>query len=185
MKCNHSRKWGTQIMRQVLSYFTRRFFIESTNEYIILLLCLISFRIGWKKKRLDMSSPSYQTSVNIGCNIMSHLFTLWKSKYNSLSYLCRYKIYAEGYAWSVSLKYIISCGSLTLIISPQYDDFFSRSLMPVETFWPVSAVNMCPSIKFAVDWGNANPSEVPSNLGLLFRSVFTVSNFQFLVKIQK
>lgn len=71
----------------------------------------------------------------------------------------RYKIYAEGYAWSVSLKYIVSCGSLALIISPQYEDFFSRGLIPKKNYWPVSPIDLCWSIKFAVDWGNKNPSE--------------------------
>lgn len=71
----------------------------------------------------------------------------------------RYKIYAEGYAWSVSLKYILSCGSTTLIISPQYEDFFSRGLIPKANYWPVSPNNLCHSIKSAVDWGNANPME--------------------------
>lgn len=71
----------------------------------------------------------------------------------------RYKIYAEGYAWSVSLKYILSCGSLALLISPQYEDFFSRGLVPKLNYWPVSPVELCRSIKYAVDWGNTNPSE--------------------------
>ncbi|ERN09811.1 hypothetical protein AMTRI_Chr08g201810 [Amborella trichopoda] len=71
----------------------------------------------------------------------------------------RYKIYAEGYAWSVSLKYILSCGSLALIISPQYYDFFSRGLIPRKSFWPISSTNLCPSIKFAVDWGNEHQIE--------------------------
>ncbi|EEF36767.1 protein O-glucosyltransferase 1 [Ricinus communis] len=74
----------------------------------------------------------------------------------------RYKIYAEGFAWSVSLKYIISCGSLALIISPQYEDFFSRGLVPASNYWPVASDELCRSIKFAVDWGNANPSEAES-----------------------
>ncbi|KAL7173162.1 hypothetical protein ACSBR2_032601 [Camellia fascicularis] len=68
----------------------------------------------------------------------------------------RYKIYAEGYAWSVSLKYILSCGCLPLIISPQYEDFFSRGLFPKKNYWPVSSTNLCPSIKNAVEWGNAH-----------------------------
>ncbi|XP_060172486.1 uncharacterized protein LOC132603440 [Lycium barbarum] len=71
----------------------------------------------------------------------------------------RYKIYAEGYAWSVSLKYILACGSLPLIISPQYQDFFSRGLIPKKNYWPIPPFDLCPSIKFAVDWGNANPLE--------------------------
>ncbi|XWS74021.1 hypothetical protein CRYUN_Cryun02cG0179700 [Craigia yunnanensis] len=71
----------------------------------------------------------------------------------------RYKIYAEGYAWSVSLKYILSCGSLALLISPQYEDFFTRGLIPKFNYWPVSPIGLCHSIKFAVDWGNTNPAE--------------------------
>uniref|UniRef100_A0A7N0TGE0 Glycosyl transferase CAP10 domain-containing protein n=1 Tax=Kalanchoe fedtschenkoi TaxID=63787 RepID=A0A7N0TGE0_KALFE len=71
----------------------------------------------------------------------------------------RYKIYAEGYAWSVSLKYILSCGSTTLIISPQYEDFLSRGLMPKVDFWPIPHTQFCPAIKFAVDWGNQNPAQ--------------------------
>ncbi|KAG9454007.1 hypothetical protein H6P81_006911 [Aristolochia fimbriata] len=74
----------------------------------------------------------------------------------------RYKIYAEGYAWSVSLKYILSCTSLTLIIDPQYSDFLSRGLTPRENYWPISPSNLCPSIKYAVDWGNEHPSEAES-----------------------
>ncbi|CAM8909913.1 unnamed protein product [Rhodiola kirilowii] len=71
----------------------------------------------------------------------------------------RYKIYAEGYAWSVSLKYILSCGSLTLIISPKYEDFLSRGLMPKEDFWPIPPTQFCPAIKFAVDWANENTAK--------------------------
>ncbi|GAV66613.1 Glyco_transf_90 domain-containing protein [Cephalotus follicularis] len=108
LKCNHSRKWGAQIMRQD--------WLQET------------------KGRFEQSKLSKQ------CNY-------------------RYKIYAEGFAWSVSLKYIISCGSLALIISPQYEDFFSRGLLPKKNYWPVSPIDLCPSIKFAVDWGNAHPSE--------------------------
>ncbi|KAK9153508.1 hypothetical protein Sjap_000988 [Stephania japonica] len=71
-----------------------------------------------------------------------------------------YKIYAEGYAWSVSLKYILSCDSVALIISPQYEDFFSRGLMPRENYWPVSSTpDLCKSIKSAVEWGNGKPVE--------------------------
>ncbi|KAK9280355.1 hypothetical protein L1049_014044 [Liquidambar formosana] len=71
----------------------------------------------------------------------------------------RYKIYAEGYAWSVSLKYIMSCGSLTLIITPLYQDFFSRGLIPKKNYWPISPTDLCQSIKSAVDWGNENLSK--------------------------
>ncbi|CAK9164206.1 unnamed protein product [Ilex paraguariensis] len=82
-------------------------------------------------------------------------------KQSKLSKQCnhQYKIYAEGYAWSVSLKYIMSCGSVPLIISPQYEDFFSRGLIPKKNYWPIPLDDLCRSIKFAVDWGNAHPSE--------------------------
>lgn len=78
--------------------------------------------------------------------------------------LCfRYKIYAEGFAWSVSLKYILSCGSMALVIDPQYEDFFSRGLRPEVNFWPVhidvAAGGMCESIRDAVEWGEAHPAE--------------------------
>lgn len=86
-------------------------------------------------------------------------------------HFCRYKIYAEGYAWSVSMKYILSCGSLSLIISPQYEDFFSRGLIPGKNFWPISSADLCPSLKYAVDWGNAHPAEVWS---LLFISLHVI-----------
>ncbi|PON85486.1 Lipopolysaccharide-modifying protein [Trema orientale] len=108
LNCNHSRKWGAQILRQDWS--------KEAKE-------------GYEKSKLS----------------------------NQCNY--RYKIYAEGYAWSVSLKYILSCGSLALIISPQYEDFFSRGLIPKKNYWPISFSDLCPSIKYAVDWGNAHPSE--------------------------
>jgi len=60
----------------------------------------------------------------------------------------------------VSLKYILSCGSMALLIEPQYEDFFSRGLEPRVNHWPVSrGPGMCDSIRDAVDWGNANPAE--------------------------
>ncbi|KAL5721054.1 hypothetical protein ACHQM5_013660 [Ranunculus cassubicifolius] len=106
LRCNHSRKWGAQIMRQNWD---------------------AEAKAGYEQSKL--------------ANQCKH----------------RYKIYAEGYAWSVSLKYILSCGSLALIISPEYEDFLSRGLMPAQNYWPVSfAPDLCRSIKFAVDWGNTN-----------------------------
>ncbi|XP_076956214.1 uncharacterized protein LOC143631291 [Bidens hawaiensis] len=82
-------------------------------------------------------------------------------KNSKLSNQCNhwYKIYAEGYAWSVSLKYILSCGCVPLIIKPKYEDFFSRGLSPKENYLPISPENVCPSIKTAVEWGNSHPAE--------------------------
>ncbi|GMH08992.1 hypothetical protein Nepgr_010832 [Nepenthes gracilis] len=68
----------------------------------------------------------------------------------------RYKIYIEGSAWSVSLKYILACDSVTLLVKPQYYDFFSRILMPVHHYWPIRDDDKCKSLKFAVEWGNSH-----------------------------
>ncbi|CAL4892869.1 unnamed protein product [Urochloa decumbens] len=69
----------------------------------------------------------------------------------------RYKIYVQGRTWSVSQKYILACGSPVLRINTTFHDFFSRGLVAGRHYWPIDAARMCPSIKFAVDWGNAHP----------------------------
>ncbi|KAM3687255.1 hypothetical protein ACB098_10G065400 [Castanea mollissima] len=66
----------------------------------------------------------------------------------------RYKIYIEGWSWSVSEKYILACDSVTLLVKPTYYDFFTRGLKPVHHYWPIRDEDQCKSIKFAVDWGN-------------------------------
>ncbi|KAL3650493.1 hypothetical protein CASFOL_006896 [Castilleja foliolosa] len=71
----------------------------------------------------------------------------------------RYKIYIEGSAWSVSEKYILACDSVTLIVKPQYYDFFTRSLMPLKHYWPIKDDNKCKSIEYAVDWGDSHQQE--------------------------
>ncbi|KAH7849123.1 hypothetical protein Vadar_013300 [Vaccinium darrowii] len=76
----------------------------------------------------------------------------------------RYKIYAEGNAWSVSEKYILACDSMSLFITPHYYDFFTRSLIPTIHYWPVNEKDECNSIKFAVDWGN-NDTQKAQEIG--------------------
>ncbi|GLJ25637.1 hypothetical protein SUGI_0491140 [Cryptomeria japonica] len=71
----------------------------------------------------------------------------------------RYKIYVEGNAWSVSLKNIMACDSPTLLITPEYYEFFQRGLVPYKHYWPVRSDTMCDSIKFAVNWGNNHIKE--------------------------
>ncbi|GMI69637.1 hypothetical protein like AT5G23850 [Hibiscus trionum] len=66
----------------------------------------------------------------------------------------RYKIYTEGATWSVSEKYILACDSMTLMIKPEYYDFFSRSLVPLQHYWPIRRKDKCRGLKFAVEWGN-------------------------------
>ncbi|KAG9150699.1 hypothetical protein Leryth_008172 [Lithospermum erythrorhizon] len=80
---------------------------------------------------------------------------------SDLAHQCdyRYKIYVEGKSWSVSEKYILGCDSMTLIIAPQFYDFFTRSLIPTLHYWPIGHKDKCNAIKFAVDWGNQNPNK--------------------------
>ncbi|XP_043723722.1 O-glucosyltransferase rumi homolog [Telopea speciosissima] len=72
----------------------------------------------------------------------------------------RYKIYIEGIAWSVSMKYILACDSVTLLVNPKYYDFITRALIPMHHYWPVrDDGDKCRSIKYAVDWGNHHTEE--------------------------
>ncbi|XP_006345599.2 O-glucosyltransferase rumi homolog [Solanum tuberosum] len=66
----------------------------------------------------------------------------------------RYKIYVEGWAWSVSEKYIFACDSPTLYIESHFYDFFIRGMIPQQHYWPISDNDKCKSLKFAVQWGN-------------------------------
>ncbi|RVW81225.1 O-glucosyltransferase rumi [Vitis vinifera] len=76
----------------------------------------------------------------------------------------RYKIYTEGIGWSVSEKYILACDSVTLLVKPQYYEFFTRSLQPLVHYWPIKHKDMCKSIKFATDWCN-NHTEKAQKIG--------------------
>ncbi|KAK4745275.1 hypothetical protein SAY87_011587 [Trapa incisa] len=71
----------------------------------------------------------------------------------------RYNLYIEGRSWSVSEKYILACDSTTLVIRPEYYDFFIRGMIPMEHYWPINPDNKCRDIKFAVDWGNNHTVE--------------------------
>ena len=72
----------------------------------------------------------------------------------------RYKIYIEGFGWSVSEKYILACDSTTLLVKPKFYDFFTRGLQPLHHYWPIRTDGKCKSIKFAVDWGNNHQQKV-------------------------
>ncbi|KAF8013603.1 hypothetical protein BT93_I1456 [Corymbia citriodora subsp. variegata] len=87
-------------------------------------------------------------------------------KHSNLADQCthRYKIYIEGRGWSVSEKYILACNSMTLLIKPQYFDFYTRGLVPLQHYWPIRANKKCTSLKFAVEWGN-NHTEKAKAIG--------------------
>ena len=72
---------------------------------------------------------------------------------------CRYKIYIEGNAWSVSEKYIMACDSPVLFVTTLFEDILSRALVAGKHYWPINREHICKSIKFAVDWGNEHPAQ--------------------------
>ncbi|KAL0002498.1 hypothetical protein SO802_016279 [Lithocarpus litseifolius] len=44
---------------------------------------------------------------------------------------------------------------MTLLVMPQYHDFFTRSLVPMQHYWPINITNnICRDLKLAVEWGN-------------------------------
>lgn len=90
----------------------------------------------------------------------------------------RYKIYIEGWAWSVSEKYILACDSPTLFVRPRYYDFFSRGMVPLQHYWPIRDNDKCKSLKFAVEWGNNNTEKVN-----LFTVSFHFNGSQFSFKV--
>ncbi|XP_022964397.1 protein O-glucosyltransferase 1-like [Cucurbita moschata] len=71
----------------------------------------------------------------------------------------KYKIYIEGWAWSVSEKYILSCDSMTLYVKPRFFDFFVRGMLPLQHFWPINDGSKCSSLKFGVEWGNNHTNQ--------------------------
>lgn len=109
--------------------------------------------------RMDLLKCNVSDKLDWGARVYAqdwHKEVQQGFKQSDLANQCihRYKIYIEGSAWSVSEKYILACNSPTLIVNPRYYDFFTRSLIPLQHFWPVRENDKCRSIKFAVDWGN-------------------------------
>lgn len=123
-------------------------------------------RIGMKKFDMDSNNQTLRINALTGRDrflfvsslLVEHVFSNWWECFKHRTH--RYKIYVEGVAWSVSRKYILACDSPTLLVKDRYYDFFSRSLLPIHHFWPISSDYKCPSIKFAVDWGNNHPQKV-------------------------
>ena len=63
-------------------------------------------------------------------------------EYTCLWDMCKFEfsLYLEGaVAWSVSLKYLMACGSVLLWVNPRNDDFVSRGLLPYVHYVPVTA----------------------------------------------
>ncbi|KAJ9173585.1 hypothetical protein P3X46_016704 [Hevea brasiliensis] len=133
---NNKTKW---IDREPYAYWKGNPFVAETRRD--LLTCNVSDEQDWNA-RLFIQDWILESQQGF--------------KKSGLASQCthRYKIYIEGYAWSVSEKYILACNSVTLFVKPYYHDFFTRSLQPLKHYWPIRDTDKCRSIKFAVDWGN-------------------------------
>ncbi|KAK4745276.1 hypothetical protein SAY87_011588 [Trapa incisa] len=115
--------------------------------------------VSWKRANLMECKPSKDMDWNARLYVVN-----WDRESSSgfkgskLEDQCshRYKIYVEGRAWSVSEKYILACDAETLLIKPEFYDFFIRGMIPMEHYWPIRPDNKCRDIKFAVDWGNSH-----------------------------
>lgn len=95
--------------------------------------------------------------------------------------LIRYRIYIEGFAWSVSEKYILACDSVTLLVKPRFYDFFIRSLQPLQHYWPIRDNDKCKSIKHAVNWGNKHKQKVSLIPPHFFKFLITIIVYLFVI----
>ncbi|GAQ92239.1 putative lipopolysaccharide-modifying protein [Klebsormidium nitens] len=71
----------------------------------------------------------------------------------------RYRIYAEGFAWSVSMKYGMACGAVMLVIDPFFAAFYHPGLAYGTNALLVRRVPLCESFREQITWANAHPAE--------------------------
>ncbi|GAQ84495.1 hypothetical protein KFL_001910140 [Klebsormidium nitens] len=77
----------------------------------------------------------------------------------------RYRIYAEGSAWSVSIKYGLACGSTMLLVEPVFKAFYDHGLRDGENCLVVPKhPALCENMRDKVRWGNDNP-ELAGGIG--------------------
>ncbi|TXG50498.1 hypothetical protein EZV62_023022 [Acer yangbiense] len=135
---NNKSRW---VDREPYAYWKGNPFVAETRQD--LLKCNVSDKHDWNA-RLYVQDWILESQQGF--------------KKSNLASQCthRYKIYIEGYAWSVSEKHILACDSMTLLVNTRFHDFFTRYLQPVKHYWPIRADDKCKSIKFAVDWGNSH-----------------------------
>ncbi|KAL8519335.1 hypothetical protein ACS0TY_010320 [Phlomoides rotata] len=118
--------------------------------------------VAWKRIELLKCNVSEEHDWNARIYVQNWFTeTSTGFKHSDLPSQCmhRYKIYIEGCSWSVSLKYILACDSTTLLINPNFYDFFTRGLVPLKHYWPIKDHNKCRSIRHAVHWGNNHPQQ--------------------------
>ncbi|KAL7167500.1 hypothetical protein ACSBR2_038043 [Camellia fascicularis] len=133
---NKRIKW---MEREPFAYWKGNPFVAGTRRD--LLKCNVSDKYDWNA-RLFVQDWNLESKQGF--------------KQSDLASQCtyRYKIYIEGWAWSVSEKYILACDSATLLVRSHYYDFFIRGLQPLQHYWPIRDDDKCRSLKFAVDWAN-------------------------------
>ena len=132
---------------------------QCTHRYLNYFYQKVLLQSWWAKKQ-QINFPLHTTKNSVYftshvCNFYSIFFLEFYILYNK-----RYKIYIEGWAWSVSHKYIMGCDSMTLQIKPKFHEFFSRGMLPTVHYWPIRDNDMCRSLKFAVEWGNTHADKV-------------------------
>ena len=49
---------------------------------------------------------------------------------------------------------------MALLVKPEFFDFFGRSMVPMEHYWPIRPQESCRDLEFAVEWGNNNTEKV-------------------------
>lgn len=105
-----------------------------------------------------------------------------KRRLKCLKFMCfRYKIYIEGWAWSVSEKYIFACDSPVFLMTLRWYDFFTRGMVPQHHYWPVRDSDKCRSLKFAVEWGNNHTEKVKKKKKFL-HALLTQASFKEAMK---
>ncbi|KAG6430147.1 hypothetical protein SASPL_108209 [Salvia splendens] len=146
MRCNATPQtdWNARLYVQACNLLSTPNHLISPSlnlNYYCSYCCLLAFQ-NW----IAESQQGYKQS-NLG-NQCTH----------------RYKIYIEGWAWSVSEKYIFACDSPVLLNTLRWHDFFIRGMVPQHHYWPVRDDDKCRSLKFAVEWGN-NRTKMAKSIG--------------------
>ena len=120
--------------------------LNAFNQILSDLLAL-EVKLEEEDKTLLLLSSLLQSYDHLATTIMHRKETLELEDVRQMDLFCCYLIFfkvrntvgTKGYAWPVSLKYILACGCLSLIIDPVHQEFFSRGLVPKENYWPMLA----------------------------------------------
>ncbi|XWS49920.1 hypothetical protein CRYUN_Cryun12cG0044300 [Craigia yunnanensis] len=152
--CPDYFRWIHEDLRPWKTSEITRDMVERANKTETFILVIIRGKAYVENYRKAIQTRDVSPS-GASCNFSGSTpegYRTWKSCLTLK--VDRYKIYIEGYTWSVSEKYILACDSVTFIVQPQFYDFFVRSMRHVEHYWPIRDDDKYRSLMFAVDWGN-------------------------------